>query len=248
MNEKNNHRFGLLGRDIDYSFSKTYFTEKFEREERLTFSYENFDLPNLKGFKTLLAQSDLKGMNVTIPYKEEVIPFLDALDEVAKAIGAVNTIVFNTNGTTKGYNTDYIGFRNSITPVLRDDITSALILGTGGASKAVVFALQKMGIKTQYVSRKKTANSIGYDDVTSLILNTHKLIVNCTPIGTFPNIDLKPALNYNLLTSEHVLFDLIYNPSETSFLKEGLLQGATIANGASMLVGQAEASWSLWNS
>ena len=248
MNEKNNHRFGLLGRDIDYSFSKTYFTEKFEREERLTFSYENFDLPNLKDFKALLSQSDLKGMNVTIPYKEEVIPFLDALDEVAKAIGAVNTIVFNTNGTTKGYNTDYIGFRNSITPVLRDDITSALILGTGGASKAVVFALQKMGIKTQYVSRKKTANSIGYDDVTSLILNTHKLIVNCTPIGTFPNIDLKPALNYNLLTSEHVLFDLIYNPSETSFLKEGLLQGATIANGASMLVGQAEASWSLWNS
>jgi len=248
MNEKNNHRFGLLGRDIDYSFSKTYFTEKFEREERLTFSYENFDLPNLKDFKALLSQSDLKGMNVTIPYKEEVIPFLDALDEVAEAIGAVNTIVFNTNGTTKGYNTDYIGFRDSITPVLRDDITSALILGTGGASKAVVFALQKMGIKTQYVSRKKTANSIGYDDVTSLILNTHKLIVNCTPIGTFPNIDLKPALNYNLLTSEHVLFDLIYNPSETSFLKEGLLQGATIANGASMLVGQAEASWSLWNS
>ena len=248
MNEKNNHRFGLLGRDIDYSFSKTYFTEKFEREERLTFSYENFDLPNLKDFKALLSQSDLKGMNVTIPYKEEVIPFLDALDEVAEAIGAVNTIVFNTNGTTKGYNTDYIGFRDSITPVLRADITSALILGTGGASKAVVFALQKMGIKTQYVSRKKTANSIGYDDVTSLILNTHKLIVNCTPIGTFPNIDLKPALNYNLLTSEHVLFDLIYNPSETSFLKEGLLQGATIANGASMLVGQAEASWSLWNS
>ena len=248
MSEKNNHRFGLLGRDIDYSFSKTYFTEKFEREERLTFSYENFDLPNLKDFKALLSQSDLKGMNVTIPYKEEVIPFLDALDEVAEAIGAVNTIVFNTNGTTKGYNTDYIGFRDSITPVLRDDITSALILGTGGASKAVVFALQKMGIKTQYVSRKKTAKSIGYDDVTSLILNTHKLIVNCTPIGTFPNIDLKPALNYNLLTSEHVLFDLIYNPSETSFLKEGLLQGATIANGASMLVGQAEASWSLWNS
>ena len=248
MSEKNNHRFGLLGRDIDYSFSKTYFTEKFEREERLTFSYENFDLPNLKDFKALLAQSDLKGMNVTIPYKEEVIPFLDALDEVAKAIGAVNTIVFNSNGTTKGYNTDYIGFRDSITPVLRDDITSALILGTGGASKAVVFALQKMGIKTQYVSRKKTANSIGYDDVTSLILKTHKLIVNCTPLGTFPNIDLKPALNYNLLTSEHVLFDLIYNPSETSFLKEGLLQGATIANGASMLVGQAEASWFLWNS
>ena len=248
MNEKNNHRFGLLGRDIDYSFSKTYFTEKFEREERLTFSYENFDLPNLKDFKALLAQSDLKGMNVTIPYKEEVIPYLDTLDEVAEAIGAVNTIVFNTNGTTKGYNTDYLGFKDSITPVLRDDITLALILGTGGASKAVVFALQKMGIKTQYVSRKKTANSIEYDDVTSLILNTHKLIINCTPLGTFPNIDLKPALNYNLLTSEHVLFDLIYNPSETSFLKEGLLQGATIANGASMLVGQAEASWSLWNS
>ena len=152
MSEKNNHRFGLLGRDIDYSFSKTYFTEKFEREERSTFTYENFDLPNLENFKAILAQPGLKGMNVTIPYKEEVIPFMDELDDVAEAIGAVNTIVFNPNGTTKGFNTDYIGFRDSISPVLRNDITSALILGTGGASKAVVFALQKMGIKTQYVS------------------------------------------------------------------------------------------------
>lgn len=248
MSEKNNHRFGLLGRDIDYSFSKTYFTEKFEREERSTFTYENFDLPNLENFKAILAQPGLKGMNVTIPYKEEVIPFMDELDDVAEAIGAINTIVFNPNGTTKGFNTDYIGFRDSISPVLRNDITSALILGTGGASKAVVFALQKMGIKTQYVSRNKTTRSIGYDDVSSLVLKTHKLIVNCTPLGTFPNINLKPPLNYNLLTSEHVLFDLIYNPSETSFLKEGLRQGATIANGATMLVGQAEASWSLWNS
>lgn len=247
MSEKNRARFGLLGRDIDYSFSRAYFTEKFQRETLSHCSYENFDLPHLDNFRETLNTPHLRGMNVTIPYKQEVMPYLDDLDEVSKIIGAVNTIVFQADGTTKGYNTDYIGFRESITPLLHKNITDALILGTGGASKAVLYALQKLGIRTQYVSRKNTANSIAYHEVNADIINTHKLIVNCTPLGTFPNVAEKPDLDYSLLTSKHVLFDLIYNPAETAFMKAGATYGATVSNGQHMLVGQAEASWELWN-
>lgn len=247
MSEKNRARFGLLGRDIDYSFSRAYFTEKFQRETLSHCSYENFDLPHLDNFRETLNTPHLRGMNVTIPYKQEVMPYLDDLDEVSKIIGAVNTIVFQADGTTKGYNTDYIGFRESITPLLHKNITDALILGTGGASKAVLYALQKLGIRTQYVSRKNTANSIAYHEVNADIINTHKLIVNCTPLGTFPNVAEKPDLDYSMLTSKHVLFDLIYNPAETAFMKAGATYGATVSNGQHMLVGQAEASWELWN-
>ncbi|MDA0779754.1 MAG: shikimate dehydrogenase [Bacteroidetes bacterium] len=247
MSEKNRARFGLLGRDIDYSFSRAYFTEKFQLETLSHCSYENFDLPHLDNFRETLNTPHLRGMNVTIPYKQEVMPYLDDLDEVSKIIGAVNTIVFQADGTTKGYNTDYIGFRESITPLLHKNITDALILGTGGASKAVLYALQKLGIRTQYVSRKNTANSIAYHEVNADIINTHKLIVNCTPLGTFPNVAEKPDLDYSMLTSKHVLFDLIYNPAETAFMKAGATFGATVSNGQHMLVGQAEASWELWN-
>ena len=247
MSEKNRARFGLLGRDIDYSFSRAYFTEKFQRETLSHCSYENFDLPHLDNFRETLNTPYLRGMNVTIPYKQEVMPYLDDLDEVSKIIGAVNTIVFQADGTTKGYNTDYIGFRESITPLLHKNITDALILGTGGASNAVLYALQKLGIRTQYVSRKNTANSIAYHEVNADIINTHKLIVNCTPLGTFPNVAEKPDLDYSMLTSKHVLFDLIYNPAETAFMKAGATYGATVSNGQHMLVGQAEASWELWN-
>jgi shikimate dehydrogenase len=186
-------------------------------------------------------------MNVTIPYKQEVMPFLDNLDEVSKAIGAVNTIVFNSDGTTTGYNTDYIGFQKSITPMITAEINAALVLGTGGASKAVVYALHKMGIKTQYVSRKKGLNNLTYDDLTEKILKDHKLIVNCTPLGTHPDVHQKPNLKYAQLTSAHVLFDLIYNPTETAFMKAGKKAGAKVGNGENMLVAQAEASWHLWN-
>ena len=247
MSEKNRARFGLLGRDIDYSFSRAYFTEKFQRETLSHCSYENFDLPHLDNFRETLNTPHLRGMNVTIPYKQEVMPYLDDLDEVSKIIGAVNTIVFQADGTTKGYNTDYIGFRESITPLLHKNITDALILGTGGASNAVLYALQKLGIRTQYVSRKNTENSIAYHEVNADIINTHKLIVNCTPLGTFPNVAEKPDLDYSMLTSKHVLFDLIYNPAETAFMKAGATYGATVSNGQHMLVGQAEASWELWN-
>ena len=247
MSEKNKQRFGLLGRDIDYSFSRVYFTEKFEREKLLHCSYGNFDLPNLDNFKETLQTPHLRGINVTIPYKQEVMPFLDDLDEVSKAIGAVNTIVFEEDGTTKGYNTDYIGFGKSIEPLLHDDIKNALILGTGGASKAIVYALHQMGINTQYVSRKSTATSLGYQELTAAIIDTHKLIVNCTPLGTFPKVEEKPDIDYSLLTAKHVLFDLIYNPAETAFMKAGASYGASVSNGQRMLVGQAEASWELWN-
>lgn len=247
MSEKNKQLFGLLGRGIDYSFSRTYFSEKFRIEKLLHCSYENFDLPNLNDFKETLQTPHLRGMNVTIPYKQEVMPFLDDLDEVSKAIGAVNTIVFEKNGTTKGYNTDHIGFSESVTPLLHEQVTDALILGTGGASKAIVYALNKMGIRTQYVSRKRSEIALGYDEISAELIKKHKLIVNCTPLGTFPNIEEKPDIDYASLTPKHVLFDLIYNPNETAFMKEGTRYGATVSNGQAMLVGQAEASWKLWN-
>lgn len=247
MSGKNKQRFGLLGRDIDYSFSRAYFSDKFEREKLLHCTYENFDLLNLNNFNETIKTPGLKGINVTIPYKQEVMPLLDDLDEVSKAIGAVNTIVFEADGTTKGYNTDHIGFTNSISPLLHKEISDALILGTGGASKAILYSLQKLGIRTQYVSRKATETAIRYDQVTADCMNTHKLIVNCTPLGTFPKVEEKPNLDYSLLTSSHVLFDLIYNPIETAFMKEGAAYGATVSNGLAMLKGEAEASWKLWN-
>ena len=244
---KEKKQFGLIGRNIDYSFSRAYFSEKFKREKLLYCSYENFDLPNLDNFRETLHKPNLRGMNVTIPYKQEVMAFLDDLDEVSKTIGAVNTIVFEKNGTTKGYNTDHNGFSDSIMPLLHEQVTDALILGTGGASKAIKYALNKMGIRTQYVSRKGSDTAIGYDEISTELIKKHKLIVNCTPKGTFPNIEEKPDLDYASLTPDHVLFDLIYNPDETAFMKEGATYGATVSNGLTMLVGQAEASWKLWS-
>lgn len=248
MNEKNRQRFGLLGHNISYSFSRAYFTEKFKAENLALYSYENFDLPNLKNFDRVLKTPNLKGINVTIPYKEEVMPLLDELDEIAAKIGAVNTIVFREDGSTKGYNTDYIGFRDSVSPLLSDKISAALVLGTGGASKAIVYALNKMGINTQYVSRKKSKDAIGYEDIDAKIFNTHRLIINCTPLGTYPNIEAKPQIDYALLTENHILYDLIYNPAETAFMKAGRKKKATTCGGENMLIGQAEAAWKLWNS
>lgn len=248
MSEKNKQLFGLLGRNIEYSFSRTYFSEKFKREQLNHCAYVNFDIPNIQEFKKLTKEPHLKGMNVTIPYKREVMPFLDQIDTVAKEIGAVNTIVFHADGTTKGYNTDYIGFEQSIKPLCAEGIKKALVLGTGGASKAVVYCLEKMGIQTQYVSRKASAKAITYQMLTPEILNDHKLIVNCSPVGTFPNVHKKPNIDYSVLGKNHVLFDLIYNPEMTAFMEAGMQQGATVKNGHYMLVGQAEAAWKLWNS
>jgi len=244
--EKKENRFGLVGKDISYSFSQGYFSEKFDKLGLSNYSYENFDLPNISNFKELPNQKNLKGLNVTIPYKEQVIPYLDDLDQEAKTIGAVNTIKFTKNGL-KGFNTDAYGFKKSITPNIRKHHKKSLILGTGGASKAIAYVFDTIGIDYIYVSRNPSRTQLRYNDLDESVCNEYKIIVNCSPVGTHPNIKEKPNIPYQLLTSNHLLFDLIYNPSKTAFLKEGEQKGATIQNGYKMLELQAEKAWEIWN-
>ncbi|MDT8415721.1 MAG: shikimate dehydrogenase [Flavobacteriaceae bacterium] len=241
-------RFGLIGRNISYSFSAGYFAEKFVNENCADCVYENFDLAIIDAFPKLIQhEQNLYGFNVTIPYKQEIIPFLDELDPTAASIGAVNTIKVYPDGRLKGFNTDYIGFRDSLTPLLKSKHQKALILGTGGASKAVAFALDTLQIPYKYVSRKPKEGAFTYEDLTAEVLSEYQLIVNCTPLGTFPEVDKKPNLHFALLGTSHLLYDLIYNPSETAFMKFGRAQGATVTNGLQMLIGQAEAAWRIWN-
>lgn len=247
-NEKNNI-FGLLGKNISYSFSRGYFTEKFQKLQLKNHSYFNFDIASCNDFPSIIAsENDLKGLNVTIPYKQEIIPFLDELDETAKQIGAVNTIKISKNKSLKGYNSDVVGFEKSIKPLLKTHHQKALILGTGGASKAVAFVLQKNNISFQFVSRNPNGNhEISYENLTQEIIQSHTIIVNCSPLGTSPNIDKFPDIPYQFLNKNHLLYDLIYNPAETIFLSKGKRQGATIKNGLEMLQLQAEESWRIWN-
>ncbi|GLU44204.1 shikimate dehydrogenase family protein [Allomuricauda sp. NBRC 101325] len=240
------NRFGLLGRNISYSFSQGYFTQKFKDLGLENHSYENFDMQSIEEFPQVLQQENLKGLNVTIPYKQDVIPYLDTLDPKAAKIGAVNTIQFTQNGL-KGFNTDAYGFQVSLQPFLKPHHTNALILGTGGASKAVKFVLEELGIATTYVSRSPKEGQLTYDDLDKEIMEENTLIVNCTPLGTFPNIEHKPAIPYEFIGSQHLLYDLIYNPEKTAFLKEGEKQGAALCNGLEMLKGQAEKAWEIWN-
>ncbi|MBR9846225.1 MAG: shikimate dehydrogenase [Algicola sp.] len=242
-------RLGLLGKDIEYSFSRGYFKAKFEAEQ-LPFTYENFDLEDIAMFPKLLEDNpDISGLNVTIPYKEQVIPFLDKLDKKAKKIGAVNTITINSKGQLKGYNTDCYGFKNAIKPFLKKHHKKALILGTGGASKAIAYTLKKMNIKFDYVSRThKTNAKFTYNDVTLKDIKKHKIIINCSPVGTHPDVNSCPDIPYDGITDQHLLFDLIYNPEETKFLSIGKSQGAQICNGLKMLELQAEKAWKIWNS
>ncbi|MBU2527207.1 MAG: shikimate dehydrogenase [Bacteroidetes bacterium] len=241
-------RFGLIGRNISYSFSAGYFAEKFVNENRADCAYENFDLAAIDAFSKLIQhEKNLFGLNVTIPYKQEIIPFLDELDPTAAHIGAVNTIKIYPDGRLKGFNTDYIGFRDSLLPLLKSEHQKALILGTGGASKAVAFALDALHISYKYVSRKSKEGEFTYEELTAEVLSEYLLIVNCTPLGTFPEVDKKPNLHYALLGTSHLLYDLIYNPAETAFMKFGRAQGATVTNGLQMLIGQAEAAWQIWN-
>lgn len=240
-------KFGLIGKDISYSFSKSFFTEKFEKEG-LLYSYHNFDIPTVESFPTILSQNnDLKGLNVTIPYKEKVIPFLDSLDETAEKIGAVNVIKILEDKKLIGYNSDYFGFQTALAKFLPLKKKSALILGTGGASKAVAFALDNLGFEYKYVSRSNDLNFLNYSELDQALINNNQLIINCTPLGTFPNIKACPPIPYQFLTKDHLLFDLIYNPSETQFLKRGKLWGAKTSNGLSMLEFQAEKAWEIWN-
>lgn len=240
--------FGLLGRNISYSFSRGYFSEKFEKENIKDSFYTNFDIPEITDFKKVIAEHpNLKGMNVTIPYKEAVIPFLDELDETAAAIGAVNTIQFK-DGKLIGHNTDYYGFQKSIEPFINPEIHhKALILGTGGAAKAVLYVMQLLGIKATLVSRTPQADQLTYSEISKEIIDQYQIIINTTPLGTFPKVDDKPNIPYEHLGKQHLLFDLIYNPATTSFLLEGKKQGAVTANGQSMLQLQAEKAWQIWN-
>lgn len=241
------NRYGLLGKDISYSFSQNYFTQKFKDAGLWEYSYENFDIPDITNFENIIAQKNLKGMNVTIPYKEQVIPFLDNVDAMATQIGAVNTIKFSKDGL-KGFNTDAYGFKKSMEPHLKSHHNKALILGTGGASKAIRFVLEELGIAHTYVSRTKKEGQFTYQELNEEVIEDHKLIVNCTPLGTFPAIEEKPPIPYAYLGNKHFLFDLIYNPDRTAFLTMGHEKGASICNGLKMLQLQAEKSWEIWNS
>lgn len=244
---KPKYKFGLLGKNIDYSFSKSYFASKF-KNEGLAHSYQNFDIATIEAFTSVIKNtSNLKGLNVTIPYKEMVIPYLDTLDKRAKTIGAVNTIKITKKGKLKGYNTDYYGFKKSIQPYLKPHHKKALILGTGGASKAIAYALQQLDIDFEYVSRQqKKGIKFSYKTLTEADISNYTIIINCTPIGTFPNIEAAPNLPYNAITKNHLLYDLVYNPIETTFLKHGKSKGATTLNGLKMLELQAEKSWRIW--
>lgn len=241
-------KLGLLGKNISYSFSRGYFTEKF-RHSNLPFSYENFDLNSLEELTSVLQNEQLlRGLNVTIPYKEEVIPYLDKLNKTAKEIGAVNTIKFTKSGKLKGYNTDWYGFKKSLKPHLKHHHKKALILGTGGASKAISFALKKLNINPSYVSRTVSKKiDYTYNDLNQNIISSHTIIINCTPLGTHPNIEDCPNIPYDFITKDHLLYDLIYNPSETKFLRLGRAKGAVTINGLKMLELQAERAWKIWN-
>lgn len=243
-------QFGLIGYPLGHSFSKRFFTEKFQ-SENIDAAYETYPLENIQLFSELIQKVELSGINVTIPYKEQVIPYLNELDQAAAEIGAVNVIRFTrVNGKLqlKGYNTDAIGFENSLKPLLKPHHTKALILGTGGASKAIRFVLNKLGIETQYVSRTASEGKITYGELNKDIINKYSVIVNASPLGTFPKVDECPAIPYEFLTANHLLYDVVYNPAETLFLKKGKEKGATGINGEAMLTGQAIAAWEIWNS
>jgi shikimate dehydrogenase len=245
---KKQYKFGLVGRNIDYSFSKNYFTEKFTLFHFDNCEYLNFDISKMENLKEIICNTKgLKGLNVTIPYKEEVIPFLDKLSKNAAKIGAVNTIKVSKNGKLKGYNTDYFGFKKVLKPLLKEHHKKALILGTGGASKAVAYALQKLKIEYDFVSREPNEYQLSYKELNAEIFKEYHVIINTTPLGTFPNIEESPALDYSLFTKKHIAFDLVYNPEETTFLRLAAANKAVIKNGYEMLVFQAEKAWLIWN-
>lgn len=246
----NKTKFGLVGKDISYSFSAKYFTEKFNELGLTNYSYKNYDLPEIFEFPfiTYHKEDEYGGFNVTIPYKESVMRYLQEIDEDAEKIGAVNTIKVTTDNKLIGYNTDFYGFKKSIQPLIESHHKKALILGTGGASKAIVYALSQLGIQHKFVSRKLQDNVLLYSVLTEELLKEYMVIINCSPVGTFPNINESPKIPYEYITEKHLLYDLIYNPEETKFLLEGKKRGAKTKNGLEMLELQAEKSWEIWNS
>lgn len=245
--------FGLIGFPLYVSFSRDYFTNFF-RQEKIAAQYDLYPLNDIGEFPALIQKRPLSGLNVTIPYKQLVMPYLDELDETAAAIGAVNVIKFireagqnNGNIRLKGYNSDVIGFSDSIRPFLQKHHTKALILGTGGASKAVDYGLRQLGLQTHFVSRQSTETRYGYEDLTKDIMQDHQVIVNTTPLGMSPNTETCPDIPYELLNDQHLLYDVVYTPEETLFLTKGREQGCVVVNGLEMLYGQARAAWKIWN-
>ena len=242
--------FGLIGYPLSHSFSKKHFAEKFQKEGIEDSFYDLFPLAHIDLLPDLFSKyKNLSGLNVTIPYKQAVLPFLDEIDEAAMAVGAVNTISIK-NGKKKGYNTDVFGFEQSLLNLFKNAKTiprQALILGTGGAAKAVVYVLNSLNIDYELVSRRPGEGKMTYEDLNEKIMFSHPLIINTSPLGMSPNFDTLPPIPYQYIGATHLLFDLVYNPAETAFLKKGIAVGATISNGLEMLHLQAEKSWSIWN-
>lgn len=243
-------RYGLIGFPLTHSFSQRYFNEKFIREGITDSQYDLFELADVTMLPALLQTPDLRGLNVTIPHKQAVLPYLDRLDASARNVGAVNVIRIERDSSRTGFNSDYYGFRQSLLDWLTllgrtTDGLRALVLGTGGASKAVTAALSDLMIPYQSVSRGKTANTLTYDELPGL-LREYQLLINCSPVGTYPHVDQAPALPYDQLTNRHLLYDLVYNPAETLFLKRGHERGAATHNGRQMLELQAEKAWEIW--
>jgi shikimate dehydrogenase len=242
-------QFGLIGYPLSHSFSQKFFTEKFLQESIVNTKYDNFPIPSIESFVALWKENpSLEGLNVTIPYKKEVIAFLQYSSPVVEAIKACNCIR-KFNNELYGYNTDVIGFEKSLLPFFKAHHTHALILGTGGASAAVQWVLQKLHIQYQVVSRKGNAidGNLSYEQLTKSIVESHTLIINTSPLGMYPNVNEAPPIAYEAITAQHHLYDLVYNPTETLFMKNGLAKGATVQNGLDMLHIQAEESWAIWN-
>jgi shikimate dehydrogenase len=242
--------FGLIGKSLKHSFSKDYFEKKFKDLGLKDYTYTNFEIATIEEFKDLIKKHpQLRGLNVTFPYKESIVPYMQELSAEATATGAVNCIKIE-NGKLTGYNTDVYGFSQSIKPFLDTNHSRALILGTGGAAKAVAYALKKTGVDVYFAtsSAKKTENTFFYSEINEVAMNAFKLIINATPLGTFPNVNTCPPLPYHLFTKEHFAYDLVYNPEQTLFLKQAKEHGAATMNGLSMLHLQAEKSWEIWTS
>ena len=239
-------KYGIIGNPLGHSFSKGFFTEKFAREG-IDAEYLNFQIPEIGKLTEVLRENpELRGINVTLPYKTEIIPFLDELSDEAREIGAVNVVQIR-NGHLKGFNSDIIGFTRSIQPLLKSHHQKALILGTGGASRAIRVGLTRLGLEWKYLSRTPHEGMITYEDITAETLREYEVIVNCSPVGMFPKVDGCPAIPYEFLTPDNLLYDLVYNPETTLFMKKGALQGAIVKNGLEMLHLQAIASWEFWN-
>ena len=241
-------RFGLIGKRLGHSFSAKYFAEKFEREGLQGCDYSLYELPEIECVKEFMHTPDLVGFNVTIPYKQQIIPYLDALDAQAREVGAVNCVKIERDGRRVGYNTDVDGIRLSLDKLLGGEkVGSALVLGTGGASQAVQYVLRERGMDYKVVSREKGKADLTYDELTQEVMATHRLIINASPVGMYPACENCPDIPYAMLSGSHFLFDLVYNPLTTRFMELGAEQGAATLSGIDMLYAQAESAWRIWN-